>query len=541
PNGDLALLELRVRDVGTSHTPLVGSYERYGWNHPGPLLFYLYALPYRVFGSQFAGIQIGALLVAAASVVVIALVAWRRGGVGLLVWILLLTTLLAHGVPGRLTDPWEPNVLVLAVVALVFVTYAAIAGERWALPVTVVFGTLIAQASPTVLVTAIVLVVVAAVGVLVRIVRNQERGWLRAIAASGVLLVATWIPPAIDVLIHHPNNLGLVLRWFRQGHATIGLGNAYRMVALQFGVPAPWMGGAIPKAQFTTTVDFKAAPAVPIALLAVAAAIVFSARRREPDARFVVTALVAAGATIVGASRLVGPIFIWIPQPTRGIGMVCWAAGGWCLYQALPPRHRARFDGPALATLGAALVAVVAVNTVAVAGLRPATDARERALLSLRSAGVREARRARGPILLRSRAPINAVFGGAETDVEIFGLALVRKGVDVVVDPNLGNRFGEFRAHPQRAVEEFLILGRGTPLPPQYREIASVDPLTPQQHAARARLTARLEQLAPGATQQQILHLSAHDARIASARDQLDNIPDEPVLVLAAGPPRARD
>jgi hypothetical protein len=41
PNGDVALIELRVRDVGTSHTPLVGSYQRYGWNQPGPLLFYL--------------------------------------------------------------------------------------------------------------------------------------------------------------------------------------------------------------------------------------------------------------------------------------------------------------------------------------------------------------------------------------------------------------------------------------------------------------------------------------------------------------------
>lgn len=40
--GDRALIELRTRDVGV-HTPLLGSYSRYGFNHPGPLWFYVLA------------------------------------------------------------------------------------------------------------------------------------------------------------------------------------------------------------------------------------------------------------------------------------------------------------------------------------------------------------------------------------------------------------------------------------------------------------------------------------------------------------------
>src|SRR4051794_3327532 len=43
---DWGPMELRVRDVGTSHLPLVGPYSRYGWSHPGPIVFYLLALPY---------------------------------------------------------------------------------------------------------------------------------------------------------------------------------------------------------------------------------------------------------------------------------------------------------------------------------------------------------------------------------------------------------------------------------------------------------------------------------------------------------------
>src|SRR4051794_41391322 len=78
PGGDIALIELRTRDVG-SHTPLLGSYGRYGFNQPGPLWFFALALPYRLFGSNFAGLQIGVLAVNAAAVITMLVIARRRG------------------------------------------------------------------------------------------------------------------------------------------------------------------------------------------------------------------------------------------------------------------------------------------------------------------------------------------------------------------------------------------------------------------------------------------------------------------------------
>ena len=38
PGSDWALIELQVRNVGTSLTPLVGAWSRFNWHHPGPLL-----------------------------------------------------------------------------------------------------------------------------------------------------------------------------------------------------------------------------------------------------------------------------------------------------------------------------------------------------------------------------------------------------------------------------------------------------------------------------------------------------------------------
>ena len=48
--GDQALEMLRIEDVGTRHTPLLGAWSRWGWAHPGPVLFYALAPFYRLFG-----------------------------------------------------------------------------------------------------------------------------------------------------------------------------------------------------------------------------------------------------------------------------------------------------------------------------------------------------------------------------------------------------------------------------------------------------------------------------------------------------------
>jgi hypothetical protein len=534
PNGDVALIELRVRDVGTSHTPLVGSYQRYGWNQPGPLLFYLYAIPYRLFASQFAGLQVGALVLAAASIIAIAAVAWRRGGAGLLLWSALLTAVLARGVPGNLTDPWEPHVSVLPLAALTLLTFGTMSGERWALPVAVGLGSLLAQAYANVAPTATALVVAAVVGAVVRARAAREPGWARAAVAAVIVVVVAWLPPLIDVVVHQPSNLSLAWDWLREGHQTLGFRDGYRFVALEFGVPAAWMGGSIPKNTLLPTVDLAAAPAVPIALLVLAAGLVASARRRGGDMLLAVAAGVAVVASIVGASRLVGPAFVWLPQPARVIGMVCWLAGAWCLYQAIPARYRLRSDRPLLAVVAVLLVAVVATNAITAATWRASTDPKERALLELRDKSLATARDAHGPILVRSEATTSTVLGGSETDVEILGLALVRKGINVVVERGLGNRFGEFRARPARAVEEFLVVVASSPVPAGYRLVASADPLTARQRSVRSRLATELESILPHPTLQQVKERRDRDPHYASLLSRFGQIPDAPPLALVA-------
>ena len=77
--GDIALIELRTRDVLSRDPPLSGVYSRYGWSHPGPLMYYVYAIPYRLLGGHADALRMTALMV---NVLVLGALAWlasRRG------------------------------------------------------------------------------------------------------------------------------------------------------------------------------------------------------------------------------------------------------------------------------------------------------------------------------------------------------------------------------------------------------------------------------------------------------------------------------
>lgn len=538
-HGDDALIELRVRDVGGSHTPLVGSYQRYGFNQPGPLLLYLYTVPYRVLGSTFAGIQVGGLLLAAGSVVAIGVVAWRRGRTGLLLWSLVLALVLARYVPSQLADPWEPYALVLPLAALAFLAFDVAAGDPWALPAVIGFATLSAQAYTVTAPVSIALAVFAVVAAIVRARRERDgRAWRRPLAVAAAVLVVLWIPPAIDALVHHPSNVRRAWDFFSGNHATLGLADGYRVVATQLGVPAPWGGGSVVRAVFTSTLDLAAAPAVPIALLVAAVGVVLAARRRSRSAWFGLVAVISFAAGALAMSRLVGPVFVWIPQWTRMVGMACWAAGGWCLFESLPTRVRDRLARPLVATLAVGLVVLVVANSVVAVTARRPADPLQQAVLRLSSAAAPTARAAHGPVLVRSQVDVDTAIGGSEVGVEVMALALERRGIHVVVQRDFANRLGAFRARPALGREELLIVSASAPVPAGYRLVASADPLTHRQRADRERIPSELSRILPGATLHQIHARMRTDERFRSLVERLQQIPDLPPLALVARPRR---
>ncbi len=132
---DLAMTELRVRDVAGRHTPLIGLPGRIGTfpdqgSHPGPLSFYLLAPVYRLFGSTSYGLLVSTAVLNVAAVWVAIWVAGRCGGrrlvLGVAAFLAVATAWYGASV---LTQPWNPYIPLVSFMLALIAAWAVVEGR----------------------------------------------------------------------------------------------------------------------------------------------------------------------------------------------------------------------------------------------------------------------------------------------------------------------------------------------------------------------------------------------------------------------------
>jgi hypothetical protein len=238
---DLAQTELRVRDVGNGHPPLVGLAGRirgYGvsGSHPGPLSFYSLFPFYKLFGSSAWALQAAC---ASLNVTAMGLAIWighRRGG---LYGALGIATALA--VLGRayganwLTEAWNPYMPMLWWMVFLLAVWSVLCDDLPMLPVAVFAGSFCAQTHIPYagLIGGMGAFTVVAVAVWFWPRRREADGRRRLLLwgiPSLVLLGLLWLPPVIDQLTNDPGNLAIIKENF--AHPTedpVGMGEAIKV------------------------------------------------------------------------------------------------------------------------------------------------------------------------------------------------------------------------------------------------------------------------------------------------------------------------
>jgi hypothetical protein len=352
---DWASIELRTRDVGTSHTPLVGPFSRYQWNHPGPLLFYALALPYRLIGSEGTGILFGALVINTIALACIGVLLWRRGRLpGLLLGLALVLVLVRALDAGFLVTPWNPFVIVFPMLAVVVLAWSAIEGDHWALPVAIVLASFAVQSH-----VGAALGVLAPLAVAVVYLRRE----LRLLAIAAAVGLACWLPALVEQVKPHGGNLSELVRFWTDDHRVVGYADGAKLVAPQLSIPAPWMTGHQDASIFTGGVS--ASWHVPYALALLIGALVVAVRRCDRQS----TALcsLALALTVAGwlsAARVVDEPLDYIVQWLWLTGPVVWLAILWTAWRALPTEWPERALGGLGAVGAAALTAVLVAGAV---------------------------------------------------------------------------------------------------------------------------------------------------------------------------------
>lgn len=237
PLGDLAQTELRVREVGTADTPLVGLAGRIGppeapGSHPGPLSFYALAPGYRLLGSTPFALQVATAGLSLLAVALAIGIARRRGG-----WLFALGTAAVLAVlvrslgPRVVTEPWNPYLPVLWWIVVLLSVWSVWCDDDALLPVAVGAACLASQTHVPYAGLVVVVLGATALRLAWRAVRSR-RGTAgvhppsgRSVALAVGVGVVAWMPPVIDELTGDPGNLTVIVRYFLGSEGEpVGLG-----------------------------------------------------------------------------------------------------------------------------------------------------------------------------------------------------------------------------------------------------------------------------------------------------------------------------
>lgn len=320
---DVAHLEMRVRDVGTSHTPLLGlggRLEGFGeqGSHPGPLPFYALALPYRTLGGEGWSLLAATALLNAVAAGLAIWLGYRRGGWPFALAVTGTLALLLRGYGTEvMVEAWTPHLALAWWMVFLLAIWSLLGGDLAGLPVVVWSGSYVVQAHVgySALVGVLALVGVGALAwPAVRRARERVRdseadssdpyGRRRRWVVGGLaLLVLLWLPPLVEQVVHDPGNLEVIMENFRHGDSQrVSLGDAWES----------WLGHLSVDRLLVQDLDPESDPsgptAVGLALLGSWALSVVVAWRRRAQAllRLHVVVAVAFVVGFVSMTRIYG-------------------------------------------------------------------------------------------------------------------------------------------------------------------------------------------------------------------------------------------
>lgn len=284
PTQDFAVLDLRVRDVWSADIPLVGPYSRFGWNHPGPAMYWLIAPLSLVTGKAAWATLVGSALLQGVAIGFTARVAWMLGGIALALGALAVQAL-SYGATGPwiLLEPWNPHAAFPYLVLFALLVWGIGLGEPRYLPGAALAGGFLLQShigyAPFV-VAGVVWIVVCALLAHRRPAEERPSWFGPALWWTLAILVVTWFPVGLQqALPGKDGNLTRLTRYFvlNEGEGdAVGASRAAGLFAAEFRVLPPWFGGSSPHASIEALPVNQAWLLVPCALIAIG---LFAARR----------------------------------------------------------------------------------------------------------------------------------------------------------------------------------------------------------------------------------------------------------------------
>ena len=474
PSGDQANIATRALDVFSRHPPLTGlpsTSHQYGASiatkHPGPIEFYLLAIPVRVLGAS-AGSLLTAATINAGCALFALWAIFRRLGPNALLWAgVLMLALLRSGGTSVLTDTLSSNMTFYSLLGAAVLAWAVIDGDLRLLPVATLVASYAAQQhlAAGIIVAALGAVTVVAFGAQVAMRRRRgdpaigtlDRRWM--IAAAAVAAVG-WLPVVYDEIKNRPGTLTQIARFARDDtRPTLGFHSGIDQ-AVHAIAPPTILGRHGATGSFFIQPLGLATALLGILVVVGLVAVVWATRSRSAAlARLALVALVVTAAGVVNGSNIPDSgesLRVNLYRWTWAAAFTAWTALGLSLasvvgraFAANPVIGRARRLAPPLLL---AVTAAIATSTVFVA--RPSEDAWQRPAFALE-------RRLDTAVLARidRHHPLVVLFAGRASILSVGPhviFRLVDAGLDVEVPDEWTPWYGDVGNH-------HLVGGKATP------------------------------------------------------------------------------
>jgi hypothetical protein len=324
PLGDDAMVAWLSYDVLSTDTPSLGmpatltpadaaqGERAETLSHPGPMLFWLFALPERLSGGSPAVIALTVYLIQVASIISLVWVIRKRARpTG--VFIALLAVAACELALGRevFGEPLNPLIVLLPFATFLGASWVAALGDDDALPFMAFFGSLAALSH----FVFVPVVGVVAIATAVMYARRRERGTRPSLSerlGAGIVIVC-WLPVLFDTLVEFPGNLVRSLQsGAEQSGPSIGFVNALEMLFHLLGQVGLWRS-----AVHGHRIDvYNAISVIEIVIIVVGIALIVLAARRDERVRtLAVITLVAAIGLTWTVNRLPNPPYNFLLAP----------------------------------------------------------------------------------------------------------------------------------------------------------------------------------------------------------------------------------
>jgi hypothetical protein len=445
PVQDQAVIDLRVRDVWSfsANTPLTGPYSRFGWDHPGPLMYYLLALLSGATGEPAWATLVGNALIQGIAVAWVSRLSWKAGGLSWQIPFVAVVTLSYWGTgPWILQQVWNPHVAYPFLPLLLLQCWLVATGSASRLLGLTFVASFLLQThigyTPIVLAACLF----AVVGLLASEQSAGRRMWSpRMWLGPASLGAALWfVPVVLDTALHPPGNLVALARFYlgldKGTHqALLGARQGLGYLATEFRWRPPWLGGRDPIDPLTGLASPSplAWLALPVALIALA----WWLARRRGDAELARLAELLAVTFVAGAVTLA--LVRGAPTPYLFYWRITLGAAVVVLGLTVLVRSFAAGRGLPTAVLCVVLSAGIAASSVSFTSEVAAANGPVSPMAAVAGRFLRELRREGEPrgrfILEVAGSALGGLQGG------LFD-ALAREGAHVEAEQGLGYQFG---------------------------------------------------------------------------------------------------